>query len=103
MFIYLTYIYPFRDFLACQIDLVAKNAITNPHLFAFVQDGESYFTASICLKSLQESSVDSLIQFSTSLYHQIAVSIAKKYLVSLTQNFNPYTPFDENGLVRLLS
>jgi hypothetical protein len=33
----------------------------------------------------------------------MAVSIAKKHLTSLTQNFNPHTPYDENGLVRLLS
>ena len=103
LFIYLTYIRPFRDFLARQIDLVVKNAMTNPHMFTLVRDAESCFTASMCLKSLRQSSIDSPVQFSTSLYRQVAVSIAKKHLVSLTQNFNPYTPFDENGLVRLLS
>ena len=103
LFIYLAYIRPFRDFLARQLEVVAKGAPTNPHLFAAAHDPESCFTASICLSSLRESTAESPIQLSTSVYRQIAVSIAKKHLVSLAQNFNPYTPYDENGLIRLLS
>ena len=39
----------------------------------------------------------------TAVYRQIVVSIAKRHLVSLTRQFDPHTPVDEGGLVKLMA
>jgi hypothetical protein len=103
LFIYLAYLRPFRDFLARQLRLVAPGAPTNPHIFSTTQDTSSCFSSSICLSSLRQSTPESPFTLNFALYRQIAVSIAKKHLPSLTRTFNPHIPCDENGLIRLLS
>ena len=101
LFLYLAYIQPFRNFLTRQLEVVNQST-TNSHLFSLSSNTSSAFSASVCLTSLRQSTSTSPIELGTSLYRQIAISIAKKHLTRLIQPFDANIPSDPNGLVRLL-
>ena len=102
LFVYLAYIRPFCDFLSRQLQLVTAHS-TNPHLFTVHDDEVGCFSPAACLKSLRLATPECPIKLNTSLYRQIAISIAKKHLASLIKPFDPNTPQDYDGFLRLLS
>jgi Chromo (CHRromatin Organisation MOdifier) domain len=102
LFMYLAYIRPFCDFLSRQLQIVTA-PYSNLHLFTVHSEAVACFSTQACLKSLRESTPECPVQLSTSLYRQIAISIAKKHLPSLVQPFDPHTPQDYNGFLRLLA
>ena len=103
LFLYLAYIRPFRDFLCRHIGLVAKDEPTSSFLFSSVKTPTSCFSASVCSSSLHESTSKSPVKLGIASYRQLAVSVAKRHLVSLTKNFDPHIPHDENGILRTMS
>lgn len=102
LFMYLTYIRPFSDFLVRQLQIV-RDMGSNPHLFTRYKDASGCFNAASCANSLLQSTTTSPAPLTIQRYRQIAVSIAKKHLSTLVQPFNPNTPKDYNGFLRLLS
>jgi hypothetical protein len=102
VFVYLAYIRPFRDFLSQQLKLVSS-PVSNPHVFTVHDESAACFTSSLCLKSLWLTTIACPIQLDTALYRQIAISIAKKHLPDLVRPFDPHTPRDQHGILRLLA
>ncbi|KAL5371364.1 hypothetical protein DPSP01_014316 [Paraphaeosphaeria sporulosa] len=103
LFMYLAYIRPFSGFLVRQLQVV-REVGSNPHLFTRYRDAHSCFSAAHCAKSLAKSTaVESPVPLTIRRYRQIAVSIAKKHLSALLQPFDPNTPRDYDGFLRLLA
>jgi hypothetical protein len=102
LFLYLAYIRPFSNFLIRQLQLV-QAPTTNPHLFTIHNNPTACFSPGACLKSLQQCTPKSPLKLNIKLYRQVAVSIAKKHIPNLLQPFDPNTPNDYDGFLRLLS
>jgi hypothetical protein len=102
LFLYLAYIRPFSDFLARQLKIAASKA-TNPHLFTTYRSLATCFRAETCVKSLQLSTPSCPIKLNMKLYRQIAIRFAKRHISALLQPFDPNTPNDYDGFLRLLS
>ena len=102
LFLYLAYIRPFSDFLVRQLK-IADSKATNPHLFTTRRSPAVCFTAETCVKSLQVSTSSCPIKLNMKLYRQIAISFAKRHIPALLQPFDPNTPKDYDGFLRLLS
>lgn len=102
LFVYLCFIRPFRDFLSRQKGTMSGYS-TNPHLFTTHNEGMACFSAAKAHKCVQKAAYGLPFEISTSIYRQVAVSIAKKHLPTVTMPFDPNTPKDYNGFLRLLS
>lgn len=102
LFVYLCYIRPFRDFLSRQIGTTSGHS-TNPHLFTTYDEEMACFSAAKAHKCVQKSAQGLPFEISTSIYRQVAVSIAKKHLPTVTMPFDPNTPKDHNGFLHFLS
>jgi hypothetical protein len=102
LFVYLTYIRPFRDFLARMLQRITSPS-TNPHIFTLHDDDSSFFSAKRCRKSLSISTRNSPIEINTQVYRQIAISIVKKHLTSLTKSFDVSSPSDHEGILKLFA
>lgn len=102
LFVYVAYIRPFRDFINRSMGAISDHP-TNPHLFATHDNIAGCFSAAMAHLSLRKSAIGCPIELSTSVYRQIAVSIAKKHLPILVTPFDPNTPKDYNSFLQLLS
>jgi hypothetical protein len=102
LYVYLVYIRPFRNFISRSLGLLSKSS-TNPYLFSIHDDATACFLSDRAHLSLKKSTAQCPVQITTSLYRQVAVSIAKKHLPALVTPFDPNTPKDYNGFLQLLS
>jgi hypothetical protein len=102
LFVYIVYIRPCRNFVSRELGIVADR-ITNPHLFAVHSSATGCISSSMAHASLSRSTAKCPVPLTTSLYRQFAVSIAKKHLPDLIAPFDPNTPRDYNGFIRLLA
>ena len=102
LYTYLVYIRPFRDFISRNLGILSKPS-TNPHLFTTYNEATACYSSNKAHSSLQKSTAAYPVPMTTSLYRQVAVSIAKKHLPDLIKPFDPNTPKDYNGFLQLLS
>ena len=102
LFVNIAYIRPFRNFVSRELGIIAERT-TNPYLFAAHSSATGCISSSIAHASLSRSTARCPVPLTTSLYRQIAVSIAKKHLPALVTPFDPNTPRDYNGFIRLLA
>lgn len=79
------------------------NCPSNPYLFATHDDTSGCFTSSLAHTSFKKIAQGSPIPLNTSTYRQVTVSIAKKHMPTLVAPFDPNTPKDYNGFLRLLA
>jgi hypothetical protein len=102
LFIYLTYIRPFSDFLFREL---SENYGTshNRHLFTRHDWDSACFNSDACLRYLQKSITDSLILITMRRYRHIAIALSKKHLLVLVKLFDAYTPQDYDGFLQLLA
>jgi hypothetical protein len=91
LFLYLTYIRPFSDFLSRQLKLVSATEPTNPHLFTTYDSPSACFSSAACSKMLQQSTRECPIMLHFQVYRQIVVAISKKHLPSIAQSFDANT------------
>jgi hypothetical protein len=103
LFLYLAYIRPFSSFLSRQLELLSATAPTNPHLFTVYDSASACFSSPACSKTLEQSTAGCPVRLNFQTYRQIAVAVSKKHLPGLTQPFDPNTPNDYGGFLRLLS
>lgn len=94
---------PFRDFLSRQLKRTSSQIHHNPYLFSIHQTEATCFSVDKYRQSLRLSAAGTSIKMNTSLYRQVAVSIAKKYLPQLVQPFDPHNPVNRNGILRMLA
>lgn len=102
LFLYLTYIRPFCDFLARQLQLLIAPS-TNPHLFTLHDSEKGCFSTTACLRSLQLSTRDCGVQLSIQLYRQVVISVVKKHISSLIVPFNPDAPTEYAAFLKTLA
>ena len=102
LFIYLAYIRPFGDFLSHQLG-INPGIASNAHLFTRHDSESACFSSSDCLRSLQESTPESPVPLDIRTYRHVAIAMSKKHLPALLRPFDPHTPTDFDGFLRLLA
>lgn len=102
LFLYLTYIRPFSDFLARQLRVTLAVA-TNPHLFTLHDTATGCFSSNACLKSLQLSTQGCGFQLTIKLYRQVAISVVKKHIPAIIASFDPDAPSEYATFLKTLA
>lgn len=102
LFNYVTWIRPFSDFLAHQLQLTTTSS-TNPHLFTLHDTETGCFSSNACLKSLQLSTQGCRFEFTIKLYRQVAISVVKKHIPSMIASFDPNAPSEYATFLRMLA
>jgi hypothetical protein len=83
LYVYLVYIRPFRNLVSQGLEILPRNA-TNPHLFSTHDSPATCFTSDQAHSSLKKSTSNCTVPTTTSVYRQVAVSIAKKHMSATT-------------------
>ncbi|PVH68318.1 hypothetical protein DL98DRAFT_399032, partial [Cadophora sp. DSE1049] len=102
MFNYLTFIRPFSDFLARQLQLTLAST-TNPHLFTLHDTKTGCFSSNACLRSLQLSTQGCGFQPTIKLYRQVAISVVKKHIPAIIASFDPNAPTEYAMFLKMLA
>ncbi|PVH69601.1 hypothetical protein DL98DRAFT_624055 [Cadophora sp. DSE1049] len=102
LFLHLTYIQPFSDFLARQLQVTLAMS-TNPHLFTLHDTATGCFSSNACLKSLQLSTQGCGFQLTIKLYRHTAISVVKKHIPAIIASFDPNAPSEYAMFLKTLA
>jgi hypothetical protein len=79
------------------------NAEPNRHIFSKHDQVSSCFKSADCLRSLRAATPDSPLKMTMRNYRQISIAMSKRHMPNLMKPFDPHTPNDLDGFLRLLS
>jgi hypothetical protein len=103
LFVFLVYLRPLRDMIACKVLFGEADTDPNRHIFSKHDQMATGFKSSDYLLSLKVATVDSPLKMTMRNYRQISVAMSKRHMPDLLKPFDPHTPDDLNGMLHLLS
>jgi hypothetical protein len=103
LLVFLVYLRPLRDMIARKVLFREANAEPNRHVFSKHDQVSSCFKSADCLRSLRAATPDSPLKMTMRHYRQISIAMSKRHMPNLMKPFDPHTPNDLDGFLRLLS
>lgn len=103
LFVFLVYLRPMRDMIARKLLIREATTESNRHLFSKHDQFTSCFSSAGCLRSLQLATTYAPLTMTMRNYRQISVAMSKRHIPHLLKPFDPHTPNDLDGFLRLLS